>query len=101
MALKQIWRLLVILGRQDLSIEVLHYTRKEIILDGISTTAIKEKRRSLFFVLSRMEAFLGIHLKLSFNRMVEKKLGFSFTLLNDRNSIISFLRRIKPDNLIC
>ncbi|WP_423818469.1 UDP-glycosyltransferase [Salinimicrobium sp. TIG7-5_MAKvit] len=78
-------------------IEVLHYTRKEIILSGISTTVIKEKRRSLFFMLSRLEAFLRTRLKLPLNREVEKLVGFSFTLLNDRNSIISCLRRKNPE----
>ena len=79
-------------------IEVIHYTRKEVSLNGILTTAIKEKRRSLFFVLSRIEPYLRKHFKLPLNKIIEKKLGFSFTLFNDRNSIISFLRKYEPDN---
>ncbi|WP_265164023.1 UDP-glycosyltransferase [Salinimicrobium tongyeongense] len=44
-----------------------------------------------------MEAFLRTRLKLPLNRVVEKQSGFSFTLLNDRNSIISYLKGIKPE----
>lgn len=84
------------LKKTGFKIEVIHYTRKEVFIQGISTTAIKEKRRSLFFMLSRLEAFLRIRLKLPFNQEFEKQIGFSFTLLNDRNSIFSFLKRINP-----
>lgn len=85
------------LKKAGFGIEVLHYTRKEVILDGISTTAIKENRRSLFFMLSRMEVFLRTRLKLKFNRLVERQTGFSFTLLNDRDSIISLMKTKNPE----
>jgi glycosyltransferase involved in cell wall biosynthesis len=79
-------------------VEVIHYTRKEISLKEISTTAVREKRRSLFFMLSRTEAFLRNHLKLPLHGIIQKRLGFSFTLLNDRNSIISFLKQFRTED---
>jgi len=82
---------------------VYHYTRKEIQLPGISCLAIKENRRSALFFLSRMERYIRSYLKLSLSRPLEKVFGFSFTLFNDRNSIISSLQEIdgfNPDLVI-
>jgi hypothetical protein len=74
---------------------VYHYTRKQITLQNIPCIAIKENRRSFLFVLSRFERYLRYYLKLQLNRPLEKIFGFSFTLLNDRNSIISGLKKVE------
>jgi len=79
-------------------IRVYHYTRKEIQLPGITCVAIKEKRLSGLFFLSRLERYFRILFKLSLNKPLEKAFGFSFTLFNDRNSIITGLRKIKDFN---
>ena len=82
---------------------VYHYTRKEIQLPRISCVAIKENRRSVLFFLSRMERYIRTYLKLSLSRPLEKIFGFSFTLFNDRNSIVSALQEMegfKPDLVI-
>ena len=73
-------------------LKVLHYTRKEIQIEGIECVSIKEKRRSLLFFLSRTERYLRYHLGLKLNKPLEKVFGFSFTLFNDRNSIIEALK---------
>jgi hypothetical protein len=79
-------------------LRVYHYTRKEIYLPGITCIAIKEKRWSLLFFLSRIERYIRYLFKISLNRPLEKIFGFSFTLFNDRNSIISALNRIDDFN---
>jgi hypothetical protein len=79
-------------------LRVYHYTRKEIYLPGITCIAIKEKRWSLLFFLSRIERYIRYLFKISLNRPLEKIFGFSFTLFNDRNSIISALKRIDDFN---
>src|SRR5690606_1981700 len=79
---------------------VYHYTRKEIYLDGIICKAIKENRRSFQFFLSRLERLLRQKLKIDLHKLLEGKYGFSFTLFNDRNSIVDALRKInnfEPD----
>ncbi len=79
---------------------VYHYTRREIQLLGITCVAIKEKRRSILFCLSRAERYFRYLFKISLSKPLEKVFGFSFTLFNDRNSIIAALRNIqdyKPD----
>jgi hypothetical protein len=69
-------------------LQVIHYTRKEVILDGILCVAIKEQRLSFLFYLSRLERYIRYFLKIELNKFLENLFGFSFTLLNDRNSIV-------------
>lgn len=78
---------------------VYHYTRKQISLENIPCFSIQENRRSLLFFLSRMERYLRYYLKLQLNRPFERIFGFSFTLLNDRDSMVSALKKVdfQPD----
>lgn len=73
---------------------VYHYSGKNISLENIPCVPMQENRRSMLFFLSRMERYLRYYLKLQLNRPLEKIFGFSFTLLNDRNSMISALKKI-------
>jgi len=86
------------LHKAGFEVLVYHYTRKEVQLSGINCMAIKEKRRSVLFLLSRMERYIRSFLKLSFSKPLEKVFGFSFTLFNDRNSIVAALRKIGDVN---
>lgn len=82
---------------------VLHYTRKDIQLEGIKCIAIPEKRISLHFFLSRLDRHLRYIFKVKLNEPTEKMLGFSFTLFNDRNSIIAALKKYsgpEPDLIL-
>ena len=86
------------LEKAGFNLLVYHYTRKEIQLTGVSCVAIKENRRSALFFLSRMERYIRTFLKLSLSKPLEKVFGFSFTLFNDRNSIVSALQEIEGFN---
>ena len=77
---------------------VYHYTKKEIHLKGVPCKSIQEDRRSFLFFLSRLERYLRILFKIKLYKPIERTLGFSFTLLNDRNSIFTALRREKTFN---
>lgn len=82
---------------------VYHYTRKDIHTGGLTCVAIKENRRSFFFLLSRLERYFRYLFKVNLNKHLEKVFGFSFTLFNDRNSIKSSLDKIRgfePDLVI-
>jgi len=79
-------------------LRVYHYTRKEINLPGIPCLAIKENRWSFLFFLSRLERYIRYIFKISLNKPLEKTFGFSFTLFNDRNSIIAALQKIEDFN---
>lgn len=79
---------------------VYHYTKKDIHLDGIKCIAISENRKSLMFLLSRLERQLRLKLNLDIHKILEEIFGFSFTLFNDRNSIMNSLKTIdgfEPD----
>lgn len=84
-------------------LKVYHYTRKNIQIDEIECVSIKENRSSLLFLLSRMERYARYILKLKLYKPLENVFGFSFTLLNDRNSIVKSLKKIEkwdPDLII-
>ena len=91
------------LQKAEFDLLVYHYTRKTILLKGITCVAIKENRRSFFFLLSRLERYFRYFFKVNLNKHLEKVFGFSFTLFNDRNSIKRSLDKIKdfePDLII-
>ena len=91
------------LQKAGFELRVFHYTRKEIELPGIPCVAIKENRRSLLFLLSRGERYFRKYFKIYLNGPLEKIFGFSFTLFNDRNSMVVALKKIgdfRPDLVI-
>ncbi len=75
-------------------IQVFHYTRKDIQLEGITCVGIKEEKINYLFFLSRIERKVRYKFKVQLNKPLEKIFGFSFTLFNDRNSIVTALRKI-------
>lgn len=83
------------LHRAGFELKVYHYTRKKLVLDDIPCVEIPENRKSLLFFLSRLERYTRYYTKLRLNRPLEKIFGFSFTLFNDRNSIIDYFRKEK------
>ena len=82
------------------NLRVYHYTLKDILIPGIDCRAVKENRKSALFLLSRAERYLRDYLKLKLHKPLQNKFGFSFTLFNDRNSIVSTLKQeqeFQPD----
>ncbi len=88
------------LHKAGFELQVYHYSRKDIQLAGISCHSIKENRKSLLFFLSRMERYSRYWFDLNLNKSIEHVFGFSFTLFNDRNSIVAALKKkikFEPD----
>lgn len=83
------------LHKAGFDLKVYHYTQKNIKLIDIECISINENRRSVLFILSRLERYTRYFFKIEPNNLLEKIFGFSFTLFNDRNSIISGLKNIK------
>jgi hypothetical protein len=73
-------------------VKVLHYTRKDIQLPGITCIAIPEIKTSLFYVLSRTQRVLQRILRINFSSWLENLFGFSFTFFNDSHSIAKAVR---------
>lgn len=80
------------LERAGFEILVYHYTRKGIQLKNIQCIAIKEKKFSLLFLLSRIQRKLQHGLKINLAKYLEPVFGFSFTFFNDVESIAAALK---------
>lgn len=80
------------LSKLSIKLTVLHYTRKEIHLQGITCIAIPEKRKSLLFALSRIQRLIQRYFKINLAKRLEPIFGFSFTYFNDVNSIKSAIK---------
>jgi glycosyltransferase involved in cell wall biosynthesis len=91
------------LSQAGFLLKVMHYTRKEIQLEGINCTAIPENRRSFFFFLSRFQRLFSRATGIQLHRFLESLFGFSFTFFNDTNSIAEALKKktdFVPDLII-
>lgn len=75
-------------------VHVLHYTLKQIEIEGVECVSIKEIRSSSNFIASRLERLLRNKFKIDIHGPLEKIWGFSFTLFNDRNSIIKAIKKV-------
>lgn len=78
---------------------VYHYTLKDIKLKNVNTYAIPEIKISTTYFLSRLQRVISRNFKINFASFFEKLFGFSFTFLNDTNSITKALKKSKfqPD----
>ena len=79
---------------------VLHYTRKEIHLPGIRCIAIKEKKFTPNYFLSRVQRKIQHGFEVNLAKYLEPVFGFSFTFFNDVESIKSGFeenRKFDPD----
>jgi len=78
-------------------IKVLHYTRKEIQLSGITCVNIPELKFNLNYLLSRTQRVLQRTLKVNFSRFLESIFGHSFTFFNDSKSIAKAIKKHYTD----
>lgn len=78
-------------------ITALHYSQKNIEIEGITCIDIREQKESLLFVLSRIQRLLYRWLKINFGNKVERFLGFSFTFFNDSKSLAKGIQKYDPE----
>ncbi|WP_372744875.1 UDP-glycosyltransferase [Lutibacter sp.] len=84
-------------------LKVVHYTLKEIQLNGVECVAISERKFNLMYFLSRTQRVLTRLTKININPFIEGLIGFSFTFLNDTKSIKKAIlkeRGFQPDLLL-
>ena len=86
------------LRKAGFNLRVFHYSKKKVLIDGIQSIMIDESRTSLLFFLSRFERYLRKTFNFKLNKLIDQVFGFSFTLFNDRNSIVKSLNRIEDFN---
>jgi glycosyltransferase involved in cell wall biosynthesis len=83
-------------------VTVFHYTRMNIEIPGVSIYSIQEIKFSLYFILSRLQRKISSFFCINLAPFFENIFGFSFTFLNDVNSIKIALKNInfRPDLVI-
>jgi len=86
------------LKKAGFELKVLHYSHKEIKLDGINCELIKENKSSILFLLSRSVRIFQRLTKFYINHKIEKLFGFSFTHTNDTNTIAKSIRKNQDFN---
>lgn len=75
-------------------VTVLHYSQKNIAIEGIpNVSLIQENRSSLMFFLSRSQRVIQRALRIDLSTFLENIFGFSFTFFNDSKSIRSALEK--------
>lgn len=72
-------------------LKILHYTRRDVSLNGIETISIREKKMSLNYVLSRLRRLINRYFKKDLFKWKENS-GFSFGFKNDSASMASAIR---------
>jgi len=75
------------LAKIGYQLKVLHYSRKEIQLEGISCISILEKKNTIYYYLSRLQRVFTRTTKIRLHKIIENNFGFSFAFFNDTNSI--------------
>ncbi|MFN4026761.1 MAG: UDP-glycosyltransferase [Flavobacterium sp.] len=85
------------------TLKVLHYSHKEIQLQGINCELIRENKFSTYFFLSRMIRLFQRTFKRNINATLETWFGFSFTHTNDTRSIAKAIKQAQnfaPDLIL-
>lgn len=86
------------LSKAGYEVTVLHYTHMSIELEGVTSLVVPESKWNLLYLLSRTERVYTRLTKISLNWRLENWFGFSFTYLNDSNSIAKTLNKYSPND---
>lgn len=74
-------------------VNVLHYTRKIINIEGVHCISIKEKKFTLNYLLSRAQRIMQRIFNVNLSEFLENILGHSFTFFNDSKSITKAINK--------
>jgi len=79
--------LILNLAKIGYNVKVLHYTRKNIQLEGVECVSMPEIKFSINYFLSRLQRIFQRLTKIDISKPLEKVFGNSFTFFNDTKSI--------------
>lgn len=79
-------------------VTVLHFSQKEILIEGVKCVSIPEHSLSLFFILGRLQRLLYRWFKIDINNFVNAVFGFSFGFFSDVNSILKAVKNYKAED---
>ncbi len=77
-------------------VKVYHYSHKEVQFLNTSTILIKERKRDPFYYLSRFQRVYQRITRTNVSERLEHYFGFSFTFINDVNSMVAILKNENP-----
>lgn len=77
------------------SVTVVHYSHKQIVIEGANCFLAKESKTSFFYLLSRMQRKLYSWFGIDVVGVVDRIFGFSFGFFNDVKSISRSLKKLK------
>ncbi len=78
-------------------LKILHYSRKEIQIKKATTVAIKEKKTSLYYVLSKAQLLIKRIFGIALQPKTEARRGFSYAHTYDVASIKEAISKENPD----
>ncbi|MEP0263910.1 UDP-glycosyltransferase [Dokdonia sp.] len=84
--------------RAGYDVTVLHYTQKEVLIEGVHCISIKENRFSRHFILSKIQRYIYRWFKYNIGVRQERKHGFSYTWINDSKTIAKAVESYNPDD---
>ena len=76
-------------------VTVIHYTQREIQIEGTTCFLAKQRRYNLYHVLGGIQRTVQCNLGVDWSIFLENSFGFSFTFFNDSNSIVKTIKRFK------
>jgi len=76
-------------------VTVIHYTQREIQIEGTTCFLAKQRRYNLYHVLGGIQRTIQCNLGVDWSIFLENSFGFSFTFFNDSNSIVKTIKRFK------
>lgn len=85
------------LAKAGYALTVLHFTQKEIQLNGIACHSVKERKNNIIYLLSRLHRLFNRWFKFDIGKHVDKLFGFSFGFFNDAKSLEKAVNKFSPE----
>lgn len=86
------------LAEQGFNVRVLHYSRREIAIEGVTSVCIPERKFNILYYLSRGQRVLQRSFGIELSAFLERRFGFSFTFFNDVSGIRkTVMKEVAPD----
>lgn len=81
------------LVKSGFEVKVYHYSYKEVTIPLVEVVLINENKKSIWYLLSRIQRKIQLAFKINFNSKIESLLGFSFAHTSDSLSIANCIRK--------
>jgi glycosyltransferase involved in cell wall biosynthesis len=79
-------------------VTALHYSQKQIALEGVECISVKERKGGYLFFFSRVQRLLYRWFKIDIGKQVDSWFGFSFGFFNDARSMAKAVAKLKPED---